>query len=496
MFQIRRALARHRGNLLVIILSFALGAALAWGWFRGPVGQPVYSAPPALQDLEDAFSDISNRITPSVVNISSEQRVARPSWPFDDESFRRFFGPERFFGPQQREWERRTSLGSGVIVDKEGYILTNVHVVQGLEEESATPKITVTLSEGKEYQGKIVGTDSRTDLAVIKIEAGKSLPAATLGDADKSKVGSWAIAVGSPFGFSGTITVGVISAKGRDLQIGSDRNNTRLRNMLQTDASINPGNSGGPLVNLQGEIIGINNIIVSPFRGNVGLGFAISVNSYTKRIIKTLMEGQPFVRGRLGIAIQPLNEALQEVYGVKEGVFVTDVDPNTAAEKAGIKGEDIIVEYHGQKVKDPEQLVDLVEQTKPETTVEIKLIRNGKPQTLSVTVGKAEAEVARPQPEKVTNKFGLTVQQITPELAERYNLPVKQGVVVVGIEPDGLAARIGITTGDLLIKINRTSIRNMSDYSQAIEKLQAGGWAVIRFQRGSRIFTVTIRLSK
>jgi len=480
--------------LAVVMLAAVLG--LAAGRFSPVSTQTQTPSGPGIEALaavENGFVTVVEHVTPTVVNINTEQKVERPSsmLPFGPEDFfRRFFDmeePPSATPRPRRQVETQTSLGSGVIVDPKGFIVTNVHVVKGAD------RITVTLSNGDEYKGKVVGTDPLTDLAVIKVDAGKPLPAATLGDADQAKVGSWAIAIGSPFGLEQSVTAGVISAKGRSLRAGS-RPGQPFRNLLQTDAAINQGNSGGPLINIRGEVIGINQAIYTPTGGNIGIGFAISINADTKRIINLLRQGETPQRGMLGVSVTGLSPAMQDLYKTKEGAYVNEVTPGSAAEKAGIKAEDVIVKYGDTRVAKADDLVAAVQRTAPGTKVSVTVLREGKPLVFEVTVGKL-TDGAEPQAEpkeEETSKLGLTVQPLTDALAQKYGLEATKGVVVTGVAPDGDGARAGVQEGDLLLKINHVTINTMEDYRAATATLKKGGSAVIRVLRDGHPVTLSV----
>lgn len=478
--------------LLVALLIGGIGFFL--GSRPNPVINPLQAAqtlPPAVQALETTFTNVAEEVRPSVVHIRVESLVA-PS-PQDD-----LFGPLRPFMPDTpRRPVPREGTGSGVIIDSAGYILTNVHVVADAR------SITVITANRDEYRGEVVGTDPDTDLAIVKItpKADRPLVAARLGDADRAKVGSFVMAIGSPFGLDETVTSGVISGTGRSLPRTDEGSNDRFRNLLQTDAAINPGNSGGPLVNLMGEVIGINQAIFSPgpIAGNIGIGFAIPINSYNKELIASLRRGQPIVRGRLGAYVGDISSGLAEVYGVSRGAFVQEVVPDTPAAQAGLQAEDVIITYNGKPVENSDQLVDAVQRTRPGTEVPLRIMRGKQEKTLTVRIGEKKAEVAQAQPtgedEGKPARLGLRVSDITPQIAASLKLKAGiQGVVVKAVDPTGDAARAGIQAGMIIVKVNLTPVRNVEEYKQATATLKVGRPATLRYYdpRQDRSLTVVI----
>jgi serine protease Do len=475
---------------LVAVIGAAFGISYRYHGLVGKASAAALEPAPELLALQNGFITLAERAKPSVVNISSEQKAAAgPSQQSPDmdelfKYFRRRFGPE-FQPPTPPEPEPRRSGGSGVIIDPQGYILTASHVV------GEADRVTVTLANEEKLPAKILATDPQTDLAVIKVEPKVPLSAAPIGDSDKAGVGSWVMAIGSPLGLEQTVTVGVISAKGRTFA-NPKIPGRPFREMIQTDAVINPGNSGGPLLNIRGEVIGINTLIVSNTGYSIGLGFAIPMNSSTARIINTLKSGKPPVRGQLGVYIRSLDPALMKESGVDKGAYVNQVMPGSPAEKAGIKDEDVIVQYGERKISDEEELVQAVEQTKPGSVVPVTVVRNGKRVTVEVKIGQVAAEKEGAARLAATNKLGLTVGEITAALREQYSIEAKQGVVVTKVDSNGEGWRAGVRTGDVIVKINRTAIQSVSDYEAAAEKLKPGDWVVIRAWRGDQMNTFTI----
>ncbi|MCM8800077.1 MAG: Do family serine endopeptidase, partial [Candidatus Omnitrophica bacterium] len=398
--------------------------------------------------------------------------------PFEDDFFRRFF--DEFFGELPPRHYKQVALGSGVIINSEGYILTNEHVISGAD------KITVTLPDGREFKAEIKGKDVRSDLAVIKINA-TDLPIAPLGNSDELKIGQWVVAIGNPFGFAlqtsePTVTVGVISALhrslGRTLQRDRDYND-----LIQTDAAINPGNSGGPLVNIKGEVIGINVAIFSTTGGYQGIGFAIPINT-AKRILKRLIEGKKILYGWLGVSVQNLDEKMVKYFGLREkkGALVAEVLKDSPAQKAGIKEGDVIVRFNNQEIKNIRELINLVSNTEVGKKVKIGIVRDRKEITLEVEIGQRPDNL-----EEVTEKGreiwrGMEVKEITPEIARELNLEEKSGVVVIDVESNSPADIAGITRGDVILEIEKQPIRNLSDYKRVTQALK--GTVAVRTKRG------------
>ncbi len=491
---------------VVVVCGFIVGAGLFAGrrelWSNakpaGPAGPslgvPAAQAAPgdtAAQGLEQAFIHVSDTVGPAVVSISTEQieQVQRyyRGQPFfgqgpSEEFFRDFFGEVPKLAP--REF-KRFGLGSGVIIDAKGFILTNEHVVADAD------KMTVTLADGREFSGEIKGKDVRSDLAVIKIKA-KDLPVAKLGDSDALRTGQWAIALGNPFGLVGagsqalgaepTLTVGVVSALHRRLP-GSPQSDRDYSNLVQTDAAINPGNSGGPLVNLHGEVIGINVAILTSSRGSEGVGFAIPINK-AKTILEELIEGRKVLYGWLGVQVQDITQDVAEYYKLsdRQGVLVFQVLPDSPAQKAGMKDGDIIKAYEGDSIEQSRELVDRVGRAKVGRKVPVEVLRDGKRLMLTVEIGE------RPNGEELAASSaeswrGLKVAQLTPQLAEHFGLPPEAaGVVVAEVDPNSPASDARLQPGDVINEINRVRIASMDDYRKAIAGVQ--GNALVRTNRG------------
>jgi serine protease Do len=419
--------------------------------------------------LSEAFRDAAKRVGPAVVSITTSETVTAPSVPFGglpDDLFRRFFG----FGPEDEKGEggptqrfERRGLGSGVIVDPSGYILTNNHVVSGAQQ------ITVRLADDREFKAKVIGADPPTDVALVKIEAEK-LPVAELGDSDKTQVGDWVIAIGAPFGLEHTVTAGIVSATGRhNVGIAS------YESFIQTDAAINPGNSGGPLVNMHGQIIGMNTAIASQSGGYMGVGFAVPANM-AREVMKQLREKGEVVRGWLGVGIQRLTPDLAESMKLKpdQGVLVSRVFEGGPADKAGLKAGDVIVELSGKPVKAPYELQNAVAWTAPGKTIDLVVLRGGKRMELKATVEKrspqAEVAAGRPGAPLDLKDLGIKVSNVTPEAAQRYGYKPGQGVLIASVDPGGLGAQAGIRAGMLILKLGEQTVTNVGELESALGK--------------------------
>ena len=421
------------------------------------------------------FTELAKRVGPSVVNVSTTQ-VRRPAQgqpsPFGpgdprNELLERFFGGRIPRGPQ-----RQNGVGSGFIIDANGTILTNYHVVGEAE------KISVTLSDGKHFDAKVIGKDQKTDIAVIKIDAGRDLPAVTLGDSDGLEVGEWVIAIGNPFGLDHTITSGIVSAKGRQIGAGP------YDNFIQTDASINPGNSGGPLLNLRGEVVGINTAIFSQTGGNIGIGFAIPTNS-VKDLLPQLRDKGRVVRGYLGTTVQKITPEIADSLGLKqrEGALVADVVQGGPAEKAGLKAGDVIVEFDKKEIKDSSDLPAAVARVAPGTSVQLRIARDGKQISLPITVGELkDNEVAAPAGQE--GELGLAVQPLTPEMAQSLGLERAEGLVVASVKPGSAADEAGLRSGDVITQVNRRPVKNLADYNREISRSEKGKSMLFLVRRG------------
>ncbi|PIU83339.1 MAG: hypothetical protein COS68_04545 [Elusimicrobia bacterium CG06_land_8_20_14_3_00_38_11] len=430
-------------------------------------------------NLQEAFVNVAEEVKPTVVSIYTEQ-VLKEVVPFNfffadpfEDFFDDFFGqstPRRNF-PQKRYYNRRRveGAGSGVVIDRDGYILTNYHVVRDAE------RITVKLANDREYSGKVIGKDAKTDLAVVKIKPSGKLVVAKLGDSDSIRVGDWAIAIGSPFGLEQTVTVGIISAKRQNVEAEGNV----YRDVIQTDASINRGNSGGPLVNIHGEIIGINTMIYSQSGGSVGVGFAIPINR-AKAILEPLKTKGKVERGFLGVKIEKVDDVFAKQSGLKEktGVAVTDVVSGLSADKAGIKRGDIILEFGGQKIESAEKLQDIVADAAPNKKIDVVVWRDNSKKIISVVLGEWTEEQVASVEEKASGKsektgswLGMKVKQFTKDMAEELNVtPDEQGVVIVDIASGSKAAEFGLYAGDVLRAINRKKTTTLAEFEMVTKK--------------------------
>jgi len=462
-----------------VIVSLSLAAALF-------AVLPATDA--AAKPITPDFVELAKRLTPSVVNIStaktvgSQRRLARPfSSPFGSSPFDDFF--DRFLEESPQRQQKQRSLGSGFIISKDGLILTNNHVVDGADE------IKVKLNNGKEYKAEIKGRDQKLDLALIKINATGELPAAPLGESDSIEIGEWVMAIGNPFGLSETVTAGIVSAKGRVIGSGP------YDDFIQTDASINPGNSGGPLFNAKGEVVGINSAIIA---GGQGIGFAIPIN-LAKSIIPQLKDKGKVTRGWLGVQTQAVTPEIAGSYGFEgeKGALVADIVKDTPAEKAGIKSGDIITEFNGKPVRDPNELSRIVAGTAPGKPVSIKLYRDGVEKVFEVSLENRKDDTDTDSSSAVTpDKLGLSVQELTRELANSFRIKEAKGVVVADVKPGGIADDAGIMRGDVILEVNGFKIDNIHDYEKTIRQPAKGGYLRFLLRRGDASLFVALKIDQ
>jgi serine protease Do len=448
----------------------------------------VEEAPPAAADvdrLSEAFRVAAKRVMPAVVSVSTSQTVTAPASPFGDmpdDFLRRFFGAEPNGGSSgggaPRKFQRQ-GLGSGVIVDAQGHILTNNHVVDSADE------ITVHLSDGREFKAKVIGRDPPTDVAVIQIK-GDNLPVAQLGDSDKMQVGDWVIAVGAPFNLDETVTAGIISATGRH-----DVGISEYESFLQTDAAINPGNSGGPLVNMRGQVIGINTAIASRTGGYMGIGFAVPVD-LAKEVMKRIIETGHVVRGWLGVNIQALTAEMAESMKLKsdQGALVSQVFEGSPAGKAGVKTGDVIVSFAGKDVKGPADLQNAVAWIAPGTKVDMVVIHDGARKPLKVTIEKRTEQVieeaaATPGAPATLKELGIDVSNVTADSAQRYGYKPGQGVLITGIDAGGLGAMAGFRVGMLIIKVGDQKITTVAELKEAMTKIDMAKGVLMLVRSGN-----------
>jgi serine protease Do len=421
------------------------------------------SADPARDS--QVFVSLAEKLMPATVNISTSTAPKRKMQQYHnfqgDERLREFFGDdffERFFDQMPQGDTPSKSLGSGFIIDKEGYIITNNHVIEGADE------IRVKLSDKEEFEATIVGKDKKTDIALIKIAPPPGLPVVTLGDSDSLKVGEWVMAIGNPFGLDQTVTVGIVSAKWRKLGMGP------YEDFIQTDAAINQGNSGGPLFNTRGEVVGVNTAIFSTSGGNIGIGFATPIN-LAKSVVKQLKEKGRVVRGWLGVIVQTVTPDLAKSFGLdqKEGALVADIDAAGPAAAAGIRKGDIIVAFNGNPIKEMDQLPLLVAQTPVGSKGELTIIRDGKKISKAVEIGELKDEEGIAQADEGgSDDIGMELSDITDALARRYDIEEAEGVLVTFVEPASPAAQAGVRPGDVITQVNRKDILNLEDYNKCL----------------------------
>ncbi|WP_297055229.1 DegQ family serine endoprotease [Thermosulfurimonas sp.] len=436
-----------------------------------------------------AFAAVVKRAAPAVVFIQVEKTVIRKEplpFPFGPFPFD-FFGDDflhRFFPQVPRKFKER-GAGSGFIVSPDGIIFTNNHVVAGAD------KVIVQLADGRTYRGKVLGRDPQSDVAVLKIN-GKNLPTIPLGDSDKIQVGEWVIAIGNPFGLSHTVTVGIVSAKGR-----SGLGITDYEDFIQTDAAINPGNSGGPLINLRGQVVGMNTAILTRSGGYMGIGFAIPIN-IVKAVAEQLIKKGKVVRGWLGVVVQDLTPALAEEFGLKstEGALVAQVMKGSPAAKAGLKRGDVIVSYNGKPVRNSSELRTFVGLTHPGTRVPIGVIREGHRITLEVTIGefpRAEEVASAPAVEKFLDEMGFRVRELTPDLARELGYRVRKGVVISAVAPGSPAAMAGLRPGQLIEEVNRKPVKTLEEFYEALRPSLRSGriLMLVRDQRFRRFVVLS-----
>jgi serine protease Do len=488
--------------LYFVAAVFAIGALLSlrlvhWaghgvmGAEKIPVKISKNPSPVTLSDFKNGFASVIDPALAAVVNISSTKLVKRqnqlPGFFFNDPFFRQFFGDQT---PESQvpQTQKEQSLGSGVIVNPNGYLLTNNHVIEGASD------VRVFTPDRKEYKAKVIGTDARTDVAVLKIEA-SGLPSFTLGDSSNLKVGDVVFAIGDPFGIGETATMGIVSATGRALGGAIER----YEDFIQTDAAINPGNSGGALIDLHGNLIGINTAILSGGGGNQGVGFAIPINM-AHNIMEQILEHGKVVRGQLGVLIQDVDPDMAKALGLSAGggALVSDLVPNGPAAKAGIERGDVILEFNGQSVRDRQDLSVRVSQTPPGTTVHLKVFHNGQTRDVDVTLTELNEKSASTEGGGQEGGGGgllrgVRVETLTPSIARELQLPAgTAGVVVTSVDPSSPAAAADIQRGDVIQEVNRKPVRNMDDYQRAVQS--AGNESVLLLiNRGGQTHFVVVQ---
>jgi serine protease Do len=485
--------------LATLTVGILIGTVISSG-VKGKEGQKGDATPLTLpapsstnNPLSQAFAQIAKQLEPSVVNINTESTIKnlhrrRPGGQGDDDDdsggmddfFNHFFGaPGAGPGGQAGPGEgpiRERSLGSGVIVDSKGFILTNRHVVEKAD------RIRVTFPDdppGVQHDAKVIGTDQETDLAVIKVDTDHPLPAARMGNSDGMQVGDWVLAIGSPFGQAGTVTAGIVSAKGRDIVPGR-----QFQTFIQTDAAINPGNSGGPLVNMNGEVIGINTAILSETNAYAGIGFALPSKTVVDVYNQLVSPEHKVSRGSIGIMFDAVeNPAIARVYGSGSGVPISSVVAGSPADQAGLKVGDTITTVDGKKVSKGTELVADIASRKPGSKVNLGFIRNGKPQDASVTIADRSKLFAARLGEDQENedesspkqsKFGVTVRKLTPEMADRLDMPAGKGVIVQDVKPNSFAEDVNLGRGDVILEINKQPVNSEEDFTRIESQLKSG----------------------
>lgn len=488
------SIVRNKIALTILALGFLLGVLFTsrmtiplWGTTGcAHAKDSVVTTPSPIPKDFDRFPDVVEEIMPTVIAVYSEQtiRVRRPSFGFDDEFFRRFFGD--FYAPQQPQYDeyRREGLGSGVIVSENGYILTNNHVIT----EADDIKV---VANGKNYEAKLVGGDKKTDIAILKIEPEEPLKPAKLGDSDKVRIGQWVLAIGHPFNLDHTVTAGIISAKGRS-RIGI----TDYEDFLQTDAAINPGNSGGALVNLSGEVIGINTAIVSRTGSYSGVGFAIPIN-LAKAVMAQLIEHGRVVRGWLGISIQDIDPNIMEAMGIDKetkGAIVSQVLPDSPAEKAGISQGDVITAIDGKKITNSSELRNTIATTPPGTRITLSVIRNGSQREIKATLGELpgeEAFASAPSAKEQAGDLGIKVAPASREQLARYGY--NKGLLVTEVISNSPAEKAGVLKGDLVFEVNRLAVGTAIEFRNQVQKTQSGKPVLLLIGRNGNVIYLAVK---
>jgi serine protease Do len=489
--------------LATLAVGILIGTVVSYG-VKGKEGQKSDATPlsmPSPQQMSNTFSQIAKQMEPSVVNINTESTIKntrrrRGGQDDDDGSggggmddfFNHFFGGPGGQGAPDQGPIRERSLGSGVIVDAKGFIVTNRHVVEKAD------RVRVRFQDdppGIQHEAKVIGTDQETDLAVIKVDVDRTLPAAKMGNSDSMQVGDWVLAVGSPFGLSETVTAGIVSAKGRDIVPGR-----QFQTFIQTDAAINPGNSGGPLVNMNGEVIGINTAILSETNAYAGVGFALPSKTVVDVYNALTGPEHKVSRGSIGIMFDAVeNPAIARVYGSGSGVTISSVVAGSPADQSGLKVGDTITSVDGHKVSKGNELVSDISSRKPGSKVSLGFLRNGKSQEATVTIAdRAKLFAARLGDEQEADdestpkqsKFGVTVRKVTPEMADRLDMPAGKGVIVQDVKPSSFAEDVNLGRGDIILEINKQPVNSEEEFARIESSLKSGQDVVFLVrQRGS-----------
>ncbi|MEN3333872.1 MAG: serine protease Do [Blastocatellia bacterium] len=474
-----------RRGVAALVLAMALAIASVLGLDMAKVVSAQQQTLPSPVELSRTFVGVAKQVKPAVVNIDVVEKTKRESMQLPE-------GFPQIPGLGDGQSRRQRGTGSGVIISADGYILTNNHVAGDAEQ------IKVKLADGREFKARRIGTDKETDIALIKIDAA-NLPYVKLGDSDKLEQGEWVLALGSPFGLQQTMTAGIVSATGRDLGAQGGT----FTSFIQTDASINPGNSGGPLVNMQGEVIGINALIFSRSGASEGIGFAIPANLVNKVYAHLLKSGK-VTRAFLGISPQEVTPSIARNarYNGEGGALVRDVSKDDSpAARAGLRSGDIIVEVDGKKIISPKQLVETVADLPVGKTVVVKYIRDGRPETARVTLGERPTSDDEAQPvnkddeEENPGKLGVSIANVTPNLARQLKLRIATGVVVGNVQPDSSADDAGLQRGDVIHRINQTAVTNRQEFLSAIAALGGNKEVVLQVERaGSGLVFLTLTL--
>ncbi|MDD5434802.1 MAG: DegQ family serine endoprotease [Nitrospira sp.] len=475
-----------------VIVGVVLSANFGWISLGQAKVEPISpKVTEHLEATEKAFVEISKRVVPSVVNISTT-KISRGNEGnqlspfFQDPFFRRFFGDEFFRDHEMPKRHKEQALGSGVIVSEDGYIITNNHVVSGADE------IKVVLSDKREFTGKVVGADPKTDVAVIKIKA-NDLPTVLWGDSDNIEVGEFVLAIGNPFGLNQTVTSGIISAKGR-ANVGI----ADYEDFIQTDAAINPGNSGGALVNIRGELIGINTAIFSRSGGYMGIGFAVPSNM-VKSVMDSLVKVGKVTRGWLGVYIQDVTPELAKQFKLhtNQGALVSDIMDGSPAEKAGFERGDVIIQYNGKEIENTGHLRNMVAQTSVGKVVELKIIRESHEKVLKVNIGELPPDGAKEGKHEEGDAEGVfkgvTVQGLTPEYRDKLDIPDKiKGVIITAVESGSSAEEYGLKAGDVILEINKKATKTIKDFNKAVAEIKKGESALILIYRDGMTIFITV----
>ena len=479
-------------------LTLLMGLFIAAGAFTTPAVASEDQAIEQLRNLNKAFTSIAERVTPTVVTISTRETVSSDVWTWEiPEGQRRFFRMPRRRRPQEERQQERPGLGSGIIMTGDGYILTNHHVAGRADE------ITVILNDNQEFDARLVGTDSLTDVAVIKIDA-EGLASAPVGDSDGVQIGEWVMAVGAPLDLRSTVTSGIVSALGRNLNIISDRSGFAIEDFIQTDAAINPGNSGGALINLDGKVIGVNTAIASRTGGFVGYGFAIPIN-LARKVMDDIVTHGRVRRGFLGINLRSVDASLADAFGLDgpRGVLIANVFSDTPADAAGLKDEDIILSIDGKPVNRPNQVQSLIARKHPDETVALEIRRKNRTITLPVKLGEKPAQIADVASTRTqagqTELQGLSVSNITPEVAERWDLKDGiDGILVTEVARGSRAARANFQRGDIIFKVRQGNferdVGSVADFKASLSKLEKGRNAAFFVRRGTYHLFLTMKI--